>query len=96
MDKKELDKKYDLYYDEYDEYILGILKKATARQLSKLYEYDLLVSNETLKQHIGSISDVFNISVKFDNIRKDVELILKNKYNLVIVKDEPLVIKKFQ
>ena len=41
-------------------------------------EYNLILKHETLIQHINSISDVFNLRLNFDDIRDDVQKILKD------------------
>ena len=44
-------------------------------------------------KNVLSIRDVFNFSFKFEEIRKDVEDILKIKYNLRITNDTPLTME---
>lgn len=91
MDKKlSYNKIIDLYYKDYDKYLLEIIKETIPRQLVSLYNNNLILKQETLKQCIGSITDVFNFKFDFSDIRSDVERILKSKYNLVIVNDNPL------
>lgn len=94
--KLSFQKRVDLYYGEYDNYLLGLLKEAIPRQLSKLYENDLILKGESLRQYIGSITDVFNLHFEFNDIRKDVEEVLKNKYNLVIKNDTPLIMEYYK
>lgn len=45
--RKDLRKKYDDYYREYDLYIRDIMVKTYARQLSKYYDYGLLINQDT-------------------------------------------------
>lgn len=91
MNKKlSYNKRIDLYYKDYDKYLLEIIKETIPRQLVSLYNNNLILKQETLKQCTGSITDVFNFKFDFSDIRSDVEKILKSKYNLVIVNDNPL------
>lgn len=89
---KEFEKKVSLYYAEYDKYLMGIIKEVIPRQLASLYNHNLILG-ENLKQYVGSIIDVFNFRIDFNAIRKDVEEVLRSKYNLVITCDEPLTME---
>ena len=90
---KEYEKRFSLYYDAYDKYLIEIIKEVIPKQLASLYNHNLIIG-ETLKQYIGSIIDVFNFRIDFNDIRSDVEETLKIKYNLVITCDEPLKMKR--
>jgi len=97
MNKKlSYNKRIDLYYKDYDKYLLEIIKETIPRQLVSLYNNNLILKQETLKQCIGSITDVFNFKFDFSDIRSDVERILKSKYNLVIVNDNPLIMESIK
>ena len=94
MSKKiSYNKRVDLYYEDYDKYLIEIIKETIPRQLASLYNNDLILKNETLRQYIGSITEVFNFNFNFNDIRKDAEEILKNKYNLVITSEDPLIME---
>lgn len=92
-EEKEFEKRVDLYYDDYNKYLIEIIKEVIPRQLVSLYKHNLILKHETLIQHINSISDVFNLRFNFNDIRNDVEKVLRDKYNYIIVKDEPLIMK---
>lgn len=97
MNKKlSYNKRIDLYYKDYDKYLLKIIKETIPRQLVSLYNNNLILKQETLKQCICSIIDVFNFKFDFSDIRSDVERILKSKYNLVIVNDNPLIMESIK
>lgn len=97
MNKKlSYNKRIDLYYKDYDKYLLEIIKETIPRQLVSLYNNDLILKQETLKQCISSITDVFNFKFDFSDIRKDVERVLKDKYNFIIVSDEPLIMESIK
>ena len=94
MNKKiSYNKRVDLYYEDYDKYLIEIIKETIPRQLVSLYNHNLILKNEKLQRYIGSITEAFNISIDFKGIRKDVEKILKNKYNMVITSDDPLIME---
>lgn len=86
-------KKYTDYYIDFNRYMKKcVIPEVLAHQLYSYYVRGLL-NGDTLKQYINSIKDVFNINFEFDDVRVSVERILRIKYNLKIVKDEPLVMK---
>ena len=95
MKKLSFDKRSELYYDEYEEYVIEFVKEVIPRQLVKLKENDLMLKKECLRQHINSILDMFNFSrFDFEAIRDDVEKILKEKYGYKIISDDPFVMEK--
>lgn len=94
MSKLSFDKRSVLYYDEYENYVMEFVKEVIPRQLVKLKESDLMLKSESLKQHIGSIMDMFNLSnFDFNDIRTDVERILKANYGYVIKCDNPFIME---
>ena len=95
MSKLSFDKRSALYYNEYESYVIEFVKEVIPRQLVKLKENDLMLKSESLKQHVNSIMDMFNFSnFNFDDIRPDVERILKDKYGYIIKNDDPFVMEK--
>ena len=95
MSKLSFDKRSALYYDEYENYVIEFVKEVIPRQLVRLKENDLMLKKERLNQHINSILDMFNFSnFNFDDIRTDVERILKDKYGYIIKNDDPFVMEK--
>lgn len=95
-EEKEFEKRVNLYYDDYKRYLIEIIKEVIPRQLVSLYNHNLILKHEKLIQHINSISDAFNLHFNFNEIKEDVEKILKDKYNYIIVKDEPLIMEKIK
>ena len=95
MKKLSFNKRAELYYDEYENYVIEFAKEVIPRQLVKLKENDLMLKSESLRQHVNSIIDMFNFSsFYFETIRLDVEKILKDKYDYIIKKDDPFVMEK--
>lgn len=93
---KDFEKRVNLYYDDYNKYLIEIIKEVIPRQLVSLYNHNLILKHETLIQHINSISDVFNLHFNFFDIRNDVEKILRDKYRFIIVNDEPLIMESIK
>ena len=92
----ELEKGFSLYYDNFDLYMKKyVIPEVYARQLASIY-YRNLKTNETLNQHVGSIESVFNVTFSFEDIRQEVEEILKIKYNVIITNEKPLVLSKYE
>lgn len=90
---KELEHRYTEFYNNYDLYMMKyILPEVYASQFASYYYRDL-INGEDLRIYVGTIGDVFNFSFKFEEIRKDVEDILKIKYNLRITNDTPLTME---
>ncbi len=95
--KLNFEKKSQLYYDEYEKYVIELVKEIIPRQLVKMKECGLMLKQERLNQHINSIIDMFNFSnFDFNGIRPDVERILREKYNYVIKSDDPFVMEKIK
>lgn len=92
--KLSFSKKSELYYREYESYVIEFVKEVIPRQLVKLKENNLMLKSESLKQHVNSIMDMFNLMFDFDSIRPDVERILKEKYSYVIKNDHPFLMEK--
>lgn len=57
--------------------------------------YKKALSKAPLYNHINSAIDVFNVRCDIDKLIPSVKKILRIKYNLKIVKDNPMILKKF-
>lgn len=89
----ELSKEYTEYYNNFDLYMEKyIVPEVYASQLASYY-YRGLINGDPLTIYVGTIGEVFNYSFKFETIRKDVEELLRIKYNLIIESDTPLKLK---
>ncbi len=94
--KKLLEKRYSQYYDNIEMYIKKyVVPEVYAYGLAGLY-YKGLILDETLEQYVRSIASYFNVVLEFEDVRNDVEELLKIKYNLTIINDKPLIIDKYQ
>ena len=95
--KLSFEKKSELYYNEYEKYVIELVKEIIPRQLVKMKDSGLMLKQERLNQHVNSIIDMFNFSnFDFNDIRPDVERILKEKYNYVIKSDDPFIMEKIK
>ena len=82
------------FLNNYNEYIIKFLMPdAIAFYLANGYFRNCL-SNCSLKKHINSAADVFNVRLKKEELLPVVEEILRVKYNLIILKTSPLELKK--
>ena len=57
--------------------------------------YKKVLSKASLYNHINSAIDVFNAICDIDKLIPSIKKILRIKYNLRIVKDNPMILKKF-
>lgn len=57
--------------------------------------YKKILSKAPLYNHINSAIDIFNVRCDIDKLVPSIKKILRIKYNLRIVKDNPLILKKF-
>ena len=97
MKKLSFNKRSELYYDEYENYVIEFAKEVIPRQLVRLKENDLMLKSECLRQHVNSIIDMFNFSkFDFETIRQDVEKIIKDKYGYIINNDDPFIMEKYK
>lgn len=53
------------------------------------------LSDCSLRNHINSAIDIFNCRCNINKLIPKVKEILKIKYNLIIVKDNPMILKKY-
>lgn len=57
--------------------------------------YKKVLSKVPLYNHINSAIDVFNVRCDIDKLIPSIKKILRIKYNLKIVNDNPMILKKF-
>ena len=57
--------------------------------------YKKVLSKAPLYNHINSAIDIFNVRCDIDKLIPAIKKILRIKYNLRIVKDNPMILKKF-
>ena len=81
------------FYNNYNEYLIRfIIPEAVAFYLANAYSR-ICLSDCPLINHINSALDIFNVSCNSDELIPEIELILKIKYNLKIIKINPLKLK---
>ena len=91
---EEFERKWLPFFNNYSEYIQEfIIPEAVAFYLANGYIRNCL-SSCPLTNHINSAIDVFNINCNIDKILSEIKKILRIKYNLKIVKNNPLKIEK--
>lgn len=83
------------FYNNYNEYLINfVIPDAVAFYLANGYSRNCL-SDYPLRNHINSAIDVFNVRCNVNNLISEIKLILRIKYNLKIVKNNPLKIERF-
>ena len=82
------------FFNNYTEYIIKFLMPdAIAFYIANGY-FRHCLSDCSLINHINSAADVFNVRCKKEELLPIVEEILRVKYNLIILKTDPLELKK--
>ena len=83
------------FYDNYNEYLINyVIPDTIAFYLVNGYSRDCL-SDCPLYNHINSAIDIFNVSCDINYLIRKIKQILRIKFNLKIVNDNPLNIEKY-
>lgn len=83
------------FYNNYNEYLINfVIPETVAFYLANGYSRNCL-SDCPLINHINSSLDIFNVRCNVDKLIPQIENILKIKYNLKIVKINPLSFSKY-
>ncbi len=84
------------FYNNYNEYLIKfVIPDAVAFYLANGYSRNCL-SDCPLINHANSALDIFNVRCNVDELIPQIKLILRIKYNLKIVKNNPLKLIKFE
>ncbi len=82
------------FYNNYNEYLIKfVIPDTIAFYLANGHARNCL-SDCPLINHINSALDIFNTKCNVDELIPEIELVLKIKYNLKIIKINPLKFKK--
>ncbi len=83
------------FSNNFDEYIINyVIPDVAAFYLANAHSRKCL-TDSPLYNHINSAIDLFNVDCNINEIIPQVEKMLKVKYNLIIVKTNPLRMKKY-
>lgn len=83
------------FYDNYSAYLINfVIPDSIAFYLANGHNRNCL-SDCPLINHINSAIDIFNVRCDIDKLVPFIKKILRIKYNLRIVNDNPLILKKF-
>ena len=83
------------FYNNYNEYLINfVIPDTIAFYLANGYSRNCL-SDCPLINHINSALDIFNVRCNVNDLIQQIKLILRIKYNLKIVKNNPLKIERF-
>ena len=92
---KEFEEIYLPFYNNVNDYLNNyVIPDLVAFYLANGYSRHCL-SDFPLRNHINSAIDVFNVRCDIDKLIPSIKKILRIKYNLKIVKENPMILKKF-
>ena len=81
------------FYNNYNEYLIKfVIPETVAFYLANRYSRNCL-SNCSLINHINSALEIFNVGCNIDKLIPKIELVLRIKYNLIIIKTNTLKFK---
>ena len=84
------------FYNNYNDYFINfVIPETIAFYLANGYSRNCL-SDCPLINHVNSALDIFNVRCNVDELIPQIKLILRIKYNLKIVKKNPLKLIKFE
>ena len=95
---EECEKVIDPFYENYDNYLEEyVVPEVIAFYIASSF-YRNAMWEATFYQHYNSAKDTFNISddEDYDNIKTDLIKLLRMKYSLEIISENPLVLKKIK
>lgn len=91
---KEFEEIFLPFYDNFNEYMMTyIIPDVVAFYLANSHSRNCL-TDAPIRNHINSAIDVFNIRCDIEPLIIEVKKILKIKYNIKIVKNNPLRLRK--
>lgn len=92
---KEFEKIYLPFYNNINDYLNNyVIPDLVAFYLANAYSRHCL-SECNLINHINSAIGVFNVRCDIDKLIPSIKKILRIKYNLKIVKNNPMILKKY-
>lgn len=92
---KEFEKIYLPFYNNINDYLNNyVIPDLVAFYLANAYSRHCL-SECNLINHINSAIDVFNVRCDIDKLIPSIKKILRIKYYLKIVKNNPMILKKY-
>lgn len=94
---EELDKIINPFYENYNDFVITyVMPEVISFYIASSY-YRNAMCEATLKQHYNSAKDIFNISFEnYNKVKKEIVKLLRVKYSLEIVSEDPLELKKIE
>ncbi len=95
---EELEKVINPFYDNYHEYIITYgMSEVIAFYIASSFSRNAMCK-ATFYQYYNSAKDIFNLSddENYDSIKADVIKLLRMKYSLEIISEDPLDFKKIE
>lgn len=95
INDKEFEKIYLPFYNNVNNYLNNyVISDLVAFSLTNAYSRYCL-SKRNLINHVNYAVDIFNCRSDISRLISKIKEILKIKYNLIIVKDNPMILKKY-
>lgn len=94
---KELENVINPFYDNYHEYVVSyVMPEVIAFYLASSFSRNAMWE-ATFLQHYNSAKDIFNVDDNdYDKVRSEVIKLLRIKYSLEIINENPLDFKKIE
>ncbi len=95
---EELEKVINPFYDNYHEYIITyVMPEVIAFYIASSYSRNA-IWEATFYQYYNSAKDIFNISddEDYNSIKAEIIKLLRTKYSLEIINEDPLNLKKIE
>lgn len=95
---EECEKIVDLFYKNFDEYIITyVMPEVIAFYIASSFIRNAMWE-ATFYQHYNSAKDIFNVSddENYESIKAEVIKLLRMKYSLEIISEDPLDLKKIK
>lgn len=95
---EELEKVINPFYDNYHEYIItNVMPEVIAFYIASSFSRNAMWK-ATFYQHYNSAKDTFNVSddEDYESIKAEVIKLLRMKYSLEIISEDPLDLKKIE
>lgn len=93
---KEWEELYLPYFNNRNSYVIKyVIPEAIAFQIANSH-YRNCLDNSCLLFIFNGMMDMFNVSVRLEDVKDQLVELLMIKYNLTIISEDPLVLEKWQ
>ena len=93
---EEIERVYDPFNNNLKDYMTKyVIPEIISFQIANA-NYRKCLSNSSLLQHYNSFRDVFNVFPTLDEVKDEIVKLLRIKYNLKIINEKPLTLKRWE